>query len=253
MKNKMSYIKLLLLMVMGAAIGMGGNIIFSLLEGGMKNLAVESGKIIHQTGLIIESVMTLAAFAAVLAIYIYIRRLWKLEESSEDEVADICGEKFEHWAEIGITITNIASGVLLIFGTISFPGESMNIEKEDAIRFLILSAVMIWGVVSMAVMQILFYHLIQKRDPQKKGDPSSFTFNKKWMEGCDETEKLVIYQAGYKAYNSMQITMLVGLILAIFGKMQFNTGNFPLVLLGSMWIIGTLSFGKWKMKGLNKK
>lgn len=253
MKNKMSYIKLLLLMITGAMIGMTGNILFRFSEDGIKDFEKELSTAMSQTGLVIESLMVFAALAAVLAIYIYVRRLWKQEESSEDEVADVCGEKFERWVEIGITIINIASGVLLIFGTISFPGELMNIEKEDAVRFLMLSAVMIFGVVSMAVMEILLYHLMQKRDPQKKGDPSSFSFNRKWLEGCDETEKLVIYQAGYKAYNSIQITMLVGLILAIFGKMQFHTGNFPLILLGSVWIIGTLSFGKWKMKGLNKK
>ena len=51
----------------------------------------------------------------------------------------------------------------------------------------------------------------------------------------------------------MQIVMLIGIILAVFGKMQFGTGDFPLILLGFMWVIGMLNFGIWKMKGLRKK
>ena len=50
----------------------------------------------------------------------------------------------------------------------------------------------------------------------------------------------------------MQIVMLIGIILAVFGKMQFGTGDFPLILLGFMWVIGMLNFGIWKMKGLRK-
>lgn len=93
----------------------------------------------------------------------------------------------------------------------------------------------------------------EEKRPAEKGDPSSFSFNKKWLESCDETEKLVIYQAGYKAFGCMQIMIGIGIVLSIFAKTRFGTGNFPLVLQGGMWVAGNLSYGIWKMKGLKKK
>ena len=68
----------------------------------------------------------------------------------------------------------------------------------------------------------------------------------------DETEKLVIYQAAYKGFAGMQILLLIGIVLAGIGKFSFDTGNFPILLLGSVWIAGNVIFGIWKMKGLEK-
>lgn len=253
MKNRKSFIKLLLLVILGAIIGITGNIILRFSEAGIQNFFAEMGVALKHTGLIIESLLFLVVAVVLISIYIYVRKLWKQEEASDDDMADVCGEKFEHWAQIGLTIANTAVGVLLIFACVAFPDVMVNFSDKDAIRFVLLSLVMLLGCIFTAVMEILIYHLMQKRDPKKKGDPSSFSFDKKWLESCDETEKLVIYQAGYKAFNSMQVLMIVGIILSIFGKMQFGTGNFPLILLGCMWVIGMLNYGRWKMKGLTKK
>lgn len=253
MKNKISYIKLGLLMLLGAFIGVMGNIVISFSGDGMTELTEGIQKVLSQTGLMIESVLVVTISAVVISIYLYMRRLWKKEEGAEDEVADCYGEKFESWAQIGIMIINMSSGMILILGCVLFPGNMMPNSSKEAVGFLMLALVMILGCVVMAVMEIMIYHLMQKRDPQKKGDPSSFSFNKKWLESCDETEKLVIYQAGYKAFSCMQIMIGIGIVLSIFGKTRFGTGNFPLVLLGGMWVAGMLCYGIWKMKGLKRK
>ena len=252
MKNRESFIKLLLLAVIGAMIGVSGNILLRFSGEGIKGIYAEMGAALRHTGWKIESLLILVVMAVLIGIYRHLRSLWAQEEASEDETADLCGEQFERWAQTGIVIANTAVGFFIVFGCLAFPGNVEDISQGDGVKYLLLAAVMVFGCIAMAVMEILFYHLMQKRDPSKKGDPVSFNFDKRWLEGCDETEKLVLYQAGYRAFNSMQIVMLTGIILAVFGKMQFGTGDFPLILLGFMWVIGMLNFGIWKMKGLRK-
>ena len=253
MKNRKSFVKLLLLVALGAVIGIIGNVVIRCSETGIKAVFSEIGMAIRHTGVIVEGILILVVMSILIGIYRYLRKLWKREALAADEIADVCGEKFEYWVEIGIMISNIGAGFFLIFGCLAFPGKMVGVSVEDGIRYLVLSFVMILGCILMAVMEILFYHLMQKRDPKKKGDPSSFNFDKRWLASCDETEKLVIYQAGYKAFNSMQVIMIIGIIFSIFGKVQFGTGDFPLILLGCMWMVGMLNFGIWKMKGLRKK
>ena len=250
MKNSRSYVKLALLMLLGAMIGMSGNIAIAMFRGGIEDLTAELGGVLQDAGMILEIVLAVLAAAVVTAIYIYLRKLWRLEQEAEDEAADAYGEKFEQWSQTGITITDCATGTLLVLGCCTFPGWLSPYGKEG-ILLMLLGGLMLLGCGYMAVMEIRIYHLMQKRDPVKKGDPSSLNFNKKWLEGCDETEKLVIYQAGYKAFGFMQIALLVGIVLAIWGEVQFHTGRFPLVLVGVIWIIGTAYFGIWKLKGIN--
>lgn len=257
MSGSGSFVKLVIAMIIGAFIGGTGNMVISFFRKNMEQLSTRFEEAMPVAGVIAESMIVLVASAVVIGIYIYLGRLWKKEEASEDEAADRYGEKFEYWADIGLMISNVAVVIILIFGCIVFPNELNNLSirrsNTELLWCLWLTAVLLLGVTVMSVMQILFIKLMQKRDPQKKGDPGDFNFNRKWLEGCDETEKLIIYQAGYKAFSAMQAMMLVAVVVCIFGKTQFGTGNFPLVMLGSVWIIGNLVFGFWGMKGLKRK
>lgn len=250
MKNSKSFIKLVLVMLGGAVIGLLGAVISMFFGKNMIETAAVIGRGLNRVGAFAEVFLIIVFAAVAIGIYIYIRTLWKLEQESEDEMADLYGEKFEHWVQVGITLVECAIIVILIFTIMLLPAGNRIETDYEFIRTIMLLGAMVLGAAVMAVMEILFYQLMQKRDPQKKGDPSSFSFNKKWLEGCDETEKLVIYHAGYKAFAGIQVVLGISVIIAIMGKMQFGTGNFPIVILGTVWITGTVIFNMWKLKGL---
>ena len=145
MKNRESFIKLLLLAVIGAMIGVSGNILLRFSGEGIKGIYAEMGAALRHTG-----------------IYRHLRSLWAQEEASEDETADLCGEQFERWAQTGIVIANTAVGFFIVFGCLAFPGNVEDISQGDGVKYLLLAAVMVFGCIAMAVMEILFYHLMQK-------------------------------------------------------------------------------------------
>lgn len=252
MSNKKSFFKLLLAMFLGAVVGGTGSMLVFYFKDRMDELVMSIGEMMQSTGVVVEVILAITASAVVGGIYIYIKKLWKMEQASEDEAADVYGEKFERWAQIGICILDCMTGILVVFGCCAIPNNFSPYGKEG-VMMLILVMAMILGGGFLAVMEILFYRLMQKRDPQKKGDPASLSFNKKWLEGCDETEKLVIYQSGYKAFGAVQIVLIVGILLALFGEAQFNFGKFPMILLGVAWIAGIAIFNISKLKGLTGK
>ena len=44
--------------------------------------------------------------------------------------------------------------------------------------------------------------LEKKLNPEKKGDVIETNFSKKWEDSCDEAQKMIIYEAGYRAYRA---------------------------------------------------
>ena len=97
MKNRESFIKLLLLAVIGAMIGVSGNILLRFSGEGIKGIYAEMGAALRHTGWKIESLLILVVMAVLIGIYRHLRSLWAQEEASEDETADLCGEQFERW------------------------------------------------------------------------------------------------------------------------------------------------------------
>ena len=104
MKNRESFIKLLLLAVIGAMVGVSGNILLRFSGEGIKGIYAEMGAALRHTGWKIESLLILVIMAVLIGIYRHLRSLWAQEEASEDETADLCGEQFERWAQTGIEI-----------------------------------------------------------------------------------------------------------------------------------------------------
>ena len=80
---------------------------------------------------------------------------------------------------------------------------------------------------------------IQKADPMKKGDIGSLRFHRDWLESCDEAERLGIYKASYKSFQVMNSLCPVMEAAALLGKIMFDTGNFPIILVTVLWAVQT--------------
>lgn len=253
MKNSKSYVNLAAKMLLGGVIGGAGT--FFVFFGGeeMRYILERMGDVIYQAAGVVEAVLAAGFAVVVIGMFFHCRRLWKKEEMLEDEEADRCGELFEHRAQIGITLADAGGMIMLFFAILITAPAKMVVENRSYTSTGLVYGIMILGCSFMAVMEIMFYHMMQKRDPQKKGDPSSLNFDRTWLESCDESEKIVIYQAAYKAYHGTQVILVIGTILAIIGKETLGTGNFPLILVGAAWLVGTCRYNIWKLKGFSKR
>ena len=89
----------------------------------------------------------------------------------------------------------------------------------------------------------------------KRGDVGDARFTQKWLESCDEAEQMVIYKASYSSFIAMKTLLPLLEAAALFGKLMFDTGNFPIVLICIAWGVnaGVYCFGSMRLEKGNKK
>ncbi len=98
------------------------------------------------------------------------------------------------------------------------------------------------------VMQVLPINLLKKINPEKRGNPLDFSFQKIWLATSDEGEKFTLYQAAYKTYRLVQNVIIGLILLALVGNLYFGTGVFPVLLLAIIWAIQVIAIYAYSQK-----
>lgn len=77
----------------------------------------------------------------------------------------------------------------------------------------------------------------KKTNPEKTASVYDVNFHKKWMDSCDEAEKLVIGKCAFKAYCATNTACtLLAIVLAI-SALIFGIGFLPSLVVCAVWII----------------
>lgn len=84
--------------------------------------------------------------------------------------------------------------------------------------------------------------LFKLMNPEKKGSVYDTKFKDKWLESCDEAEKLAIYQCGYKAYKVTSGWCLGLWLVFTLGGMIFHYSMMPVIIVSVIWLVLTISY-----------
>ena len=84
--------------------------------------------------------------------------------------------------------------------------------------------------------------LVQKINPEKRGNILDTKFHKQWMASCDEAETQMVYQCGYRAYRAGNSACRVLWILTLLAQLWAGTGLFPVLCIGAIWLAMTMSY-----------
>ena len=78
---------------------------------------------------------------------------------------------------------------------------------------------------------------IKKMNPEKRGSVYDMKFQKKWIDSCDEAEKIIIGKCAYKScLVTNQICTILALLLAI-GALVFDIGFLPSFVVCIIWLV----------------
>lgn len=84
---------------------------------------------------------------------------------------------------------------------------------------------------------------LEKRlNPEKKGNIFDFNFQRKWMESCDEGERLIVYQSAYRAYNVVNVLCMVLWVITVIAQLSFHTGLFPIAIVCIVWLASVTTY-----------
>ena len=117
----------------------------------------------------------------------------------------------------------------------------------NVVCFLVCSTVVV-------IMEALLVKQMKRIQPLKKGDVGDARFTQKWLDSCDEAERMVIYKASYSSFAAMKTLLPMLEAVALFGKLMFGTGNFPIVLICIAWGVntGVYCFSSMRLERGNK-
>ncbi len=96
-------------------------------------------------------------------------------------------------------------------------------------------------VVEMAVMQAVV-KIEKELNPEKQGDFFDTGFRKVWMNSCDEAQKQMVYQAGYHAFLTTNVTCMVLMIVSFIISFLFKTDIWAVAAVSLICFTNTLSY-----------
>lgn len=85
-------------------------------------------------------------------------------------------------------------------------------------------------------------------NPEKQGSVYDLKFKEKWEDSCDEMEKLMIYKASYKAYQTANKACVAAFLAMVMLSFFFDYGPLPAIVAGSVWLAMTVCYCLEAMK-----
>lgn len=161
----------------------------------------EFGKYFCVGGIYLVSAVTLIATAV---LYRQSRRLYRCCQEEEEEELLQAELKIAY----GIWLSSLC--MILCYGLFAagtyllvFQDKIFESNELDVFSFsLILSGFMIAMVISV-VSQRALVNLEKELNPEKSGSVFDTKFQTKWLDTCDEGERLIIYKSAYQAFRVM--------------------------------------------------
>lgn len=238
MKVKNSYLKLMLWTLAGGAFGAvigAASILFA--KEGAVSLAERLYDGVVRSTLWIQLIVWAVLGGSSLVLMNRAKRWFPLMDSDEDGIME---KKACNAQTAVLTLTHINF-------VIQFMAFGIGFDKRNT--FALWSVIVfLAATISMVCVEVAVINQVKKMNPLKKGDPADFTFLKTWEESCDEAERLQIYHSGYKAFQITRQSLMFGIVIAFIGKLNMGTGSMPLLLLGLIWLIQSISYGIYSMR-----
>lgn len=147
--------------------------------------------------------------------------------------------------DTAICFAQVITTVTQIF-LITFMGIWMHFEAMKAL--ILPSIVTVVLVLLFNGLEAITVGLQKKRTPGRKGDPLKLTFDRDWIESCDEAEKYVAYAAAFRSFLILKWVFALSLAVLLLLQLVFGTGFLPVATVGFLWLVHTVSYTFYSLK-----
>ncbi len=161
------------------------------------------------------------------------KKLLKGWNGDDESVSDLIEGKIS--LAIWISGSFIIVSYFLIAAVYS-GGFSLFDEKKTAIMLLVSIASFLCIMVETIVIQQICVDTAKQVNPEKNGSVYDMKFQKKWLESCDEAEKIMIGKCAYKAYIATNNVCALLAILTTVCALIFDIGFLPSLVICIIWI-----------------
>lgn len=172
--------------------------------------------------------------AICLPIYRSAKKLLSSWDGENDEIYDTIDKK--HSVVIWISSTTLILSYFLIAASYS-EGFEIFENANNTILLLVGIAGFFAIMIEAVILQQKCVDASKKANPEKTASVYDTKFQKKWMDSCDEAEKIMIGKCAFKAYQATNTVCTVLAIILAVCALIFNIGFLPSFAVCLIWII----------------
>lgn len=147
-----------------------------------------------------------------------------------------------------LSLAILINSTLLILSTFLIAASYSEGLDGVGLGFLIALVGFVAVMVETILIQQKMVDLAKQINPEKQGSVYDVKFQKKWLDSCDEAEKILIGQCAYKAYSAVNMTCLVLWVLLTLTALFLNTGLLPVLTVCVIWGVSQWVFCRQSMK-----
>ena len=176
------------------------------------------------------------------------KKLWK-SDMDEDEKYEVVEKKLS----ISIVITNVTYYVNFAFFGFAFYAAMSFVEDVSEnwlhiyMRTIDLVVFMATLFINLAIQKACI-NLTKLMNPEKKGSVYDMKFDKVWYQSCDEAERMQIGLASYKAFQAVNNTLIVLMVIFVLGAMFLEIGILPIVVITVIALVNNITYGVASIK-----
>ena len=188
-----------------------------------------------------------AVIVPVVCIPIY-RRAKKLVaawDGEDEDISDTIDRKLS--AVIWITSAALILSYFLIAASYS-GGLAIFDNKEKTLVFFIGIASFFAIMIEAILFQQKCVDTTKQMNPEKKASVYDMRFQKKWIDDCDEAEKIMIGKCAFKAYSATNAVCTVLAIVLAVCALVFDIGFLPSLTVCLVWIVNLSVYCKEAMR-----
>lgn len=234
--NRKALPKFLLIMVFSLLVG--GSIGFcsakyglNTLAGGMKSVGSFFGTYIAPWLMLMIAVIVL-----VICVLIYrsAKKLLSSWDGENEEISDTIDKKIS----IVIWVTSAALILSYFLITASYSDGFDVFENENSSVLFFIGITSFFAIMIEAVIiQQKCVDAAKKTNPEKTASVYDPKFQKKWMDSCDEAEKIMVGKCAFKAYAATNAVCTVLSIMLAICALIFEIGFLPSLVVCLIWIV----------------
>ena len=150
-------------------------------------------------------------------------------------------------AERKLSFSLLLANAMMVLNFLLFSAsiEAANHAAQERLQFRLLMGSLVIFILSYVW---IFYvsgrvvKLEKQVNPEKKGNIFDTKFQKQWIASCDEAEKQMIYQCGFRAYRTGSTVCMLLWVVALLTQLWLGTGVFPVVCVCVIWLAMMLSY-----------
>ncbi len=234
--NRKALPKFILIMVISLLVG--GLIGFCAAKYGVDSLAggLKSAGAFFGTYLAPWLMLMIAVIMPVVCVLIYrsAKKLLSSWDGENEEISDTIDQKLSIviWvASIALILSYFLIAALYCDGFKAF-------EKEHHLVLFLIGMIAFFAImVEAVIIQQKCVDAAKKTNPEKTVSVYDPRFHKKWMDSCDEAEKMLIGKCAFQAYAATNAVCTVLSVVLALSALIFGIGFLPSLAVCLVWIV----------------